>query len=125
METTDAVVVPRCAAAQLALHAKLAAHHACAVGSEPAAAEAVLAWAVLVVCGGAEEVAAMDAMPTAAEIVESCAAVPAYRAAADQAEQLLTHFDYEEQFELATLYGQVVSVIEGEIERMSAHVSAS
>lgn len=112
------VVIPQEAATQLALHVRLAAHHAAAAGSEPAAAEAILAWAVLVASGAAGVTPVMDAMPAAGEVVEDTAVLPAYRAAADQAEQLLTHFDDEELFDLSSLYGKVISIIEDEIERI-------
>ena len=116
---TDAVVVPRASAAPLALHARLAAHHAAAAGAEPAAAEAVLAWAVLVPSGEAAAAAALDALPAPSDIVDETGALPTYRAAADQAEQLITHFDYEERFDLVMLYGKVLSIVEGEINRMT------
>jgi hypothetical protein len=119
-ETNENIVIPRDAAAQLWLHARLAAHHAAVAGSEPAAAEAILAWAILVASGGDRAAPAMNGMPAAADLVEDAAVLPAYRAAADQAEQCLTHFDGEELFELSSLYGKVVSVIEKEIQRIGS-----
>lgn len=117
--TAEVIVVPRAAAAQLALHARLAAHHAAAAGVEPAAAEAVLAWAILMASGEAVADPLTDGLPTPSEIVDDSSALPAYRAAVDQAEQLRAHFDDEERFDLVTLYGRVVSMIEGEISRMT------
>ena len=117
--TTEAIIVPRASAAQLALHARLAAHHAAAAGAEPAAAEAVLAWAVLVASGEAAVEQPVDALPIPSEILDEASALPAYREAADQAEQLLTHFDDEERFDLVTLYGKVLAVVQGEIHRMT------
>jgi hypothetical protein len=117
--TPEAIVVPRASAAQLALHARLAAHHAAAVGAEPAAAEAVLAWAILMASGEAVAEPLVDGLPTPSEIVDGSSALPAYSAAADQAEQLLAHFDDEERFDLVTLYGKVLSIIETEISRMT------
>lgn len=117
MDSTDQIIVSRAAAAQLTLHTRLAAHHAALVGAEPAAAEALLAWAVLRASGEAVD-DAVDALPTASEMLDDPAALPAYRAAADQAEQLLAHFDDEERFDLADLYGRAVNVIDGEIRRM-------
>lgn len=116
--TAEVIVVPRAAAAQLALHARLAAHHA-AAGVEPAAAEAVLAWAILMASGEAVADPLTDGLPTPSEIVDDSSALPAYRAAVDQAEQLRAHFDDEERFDLVTLCGRVVSMIEGEISRMT------
>lgn len=113
----DAILVPRASAAQLALHARLAAHHAAAAGAEPAAAEAVLAWAVLVASGEAPD--GLDALPTPSDIVDDTGTLPAYRAAADQAEQMVAHFDYEERFDLVDLYGTVLSIVEGEIDRLT------
>lgn len=116
--TSDPIIVPQASAAQLALHARLAAHHAAAAGAEPAAAEAVLTWAVLVASG--EAVAdALDALPALPDILDEADTLPAYRAAADQAEQLIAHFDYEERFELVDLYSKVLSAVEGEIDRMT------
>ena len=109
---TEHVVIPRPGAAQLALHARLAAHHAAHAGSEPAAAEAILAWAVLVASGGTDVAPPVNAVPGMTDVVDGPDVLPAYRAAADQAEQLLAHVDSEE------LYGKVISVIDGEIERM-------
>ena len=95
----------------------MAAHYAAAATSEPAAAEAILAWGSRRERGaGAEPV--MDAMPAAIEVAEDGAVLPAYQPAADQAEQLLTHFDDEELFDLSSLYGRVISIIEHEIERI-------
>jgi hypothetical protein len=93
--TTEAIIVPRASAVQLALHAWVAAHHAAAAGAQPAAAEAVLAWAVLVASGETGADPPVDALPTPSEILDDASTLPAYRAAADQAEQLLTHFDDE------------------------------
>ena len=120
MELTEDLVIPRQAAAQLALHARLAARHAARAGSEPAAAEAVLAWAILLASGGAGIALPVNSVASMVDVVERPDLVPAYRLAADQAEQLLSHFDSEELFELAELYGRVISVIEGEIERMTS-----
>jgi hypothetical protein len=121
MEATNQnLVIPHEAAAQLWLHTRLAAHHAAVAGSEPAAAEAILAWAILVASGGERVAPAMNAMPTAADLVEESTVLPAYRAAADQAEQCLTHFDHEERFELVSLYSEVISIIEKEIQRIES-----
>jgi hypothetical protein len=117
--TTEAIIVPRESAAQLALHARLAAHHATAAGAEPAAAEAVLAWAVLIASGGAVSEPSVDGLPTPSDILDDSSALPAYRAAADQAEQLLAHFDDEEGVDLVILDGKVLSIVEGEINRMT------
>lgn len=117
---TDCIPIPRWAVAQLALHTRLAAHHAASTGTEPAAAEAILAWAILVASGGGEEAPAPNAMPTTAEVHDDPTELPAYLAAADQAEQLATHFDQEELFEVAALYGKALSVIEGKIKQIES-----
>ena len=119
MDQADPVIVPRAAAAQLALHARLAAHHAAGAGAEPAAVEAVLAWALLVAIGAGDDEPAVDALPGASEVLDETSTLPAYRVAADQAEQLLAHFDYEEQFDLTDLYGRAVSVIDRAIDGMT------
>jgi hypothetical protein len=124
MDQADPVIVSRAAAAQLALHTRLAAHHAAEAGAEPAAVEAILAWAILVASGEADDEPAADALPRASEILDEASALPAYRVAADQAEQLLAHFDYEEHFDLADLYGRAVSVIDRAIDGMTPRDSS-
>jgi hypothetical protein len=71
---------------------------------------------VLVASGGVDTVALVAAMPTVAEVVDEPEMLPAYRAATDQAEQPLGHFDDEEPFDLAELYGNVGEVGGGEVE---------
>jgi hypothetical protein len=88
-------------------------------GAEPAAAEALLAWAILIASGEAVVEPLVDGLPTPSDILDDSSALPAYRTAADQAEQLLPHFDDEERSDLVTLYGKVLSIVEGEINRMT------
>ena len=54
--------------------------------------------------------------------MEEPAVLPASHTAADQAKQL-SHFDSEEQFELARRYGKVLAVIEGEMHRADSTAS--